>query len=93
MERGKEWIEDEGVPDRENNMGKGAKSYEHTALVTAEGACAGEHCDMGLERSWSCPQVVRDHGEIFIFKTLILLLFLSHSMENRRENVPSWRVN
>lgn len=33
--------------------------------------------------TWSCPQVVREHGEIF--KTLILLLFIFHSMGKRRE--------
>lgn len=39
----------EGVPHRENNMGKGAKSWGYTGFVTAEGACA-EQCEMRLER-------------------------------------------
>lgn len=34
-----------------------------------------------------------EHGEIFICNSLILLLFLSHSMEDRRDNMPLRRVN
>lgn len=45
---------------------------------------------MTREGSWSCsqgPQVLGEHGEIFVYKTLILL-FLSHSMEDRTDNMP-----
>jgi len=71
--------------------------------------CAGEQCEMRLERQegegqersmtssvtayWSCPKVLGEDGEIFICKTLIVLLFLSHSMEDRTDNMPLWKVS
>ena len=89
-----------GVPDREIRWTK-VQSHRNTVHMCSRECVwmrlerrAGEDRERSMtsEGSWSCPQVLGKHGEIFIYKTLILL-FLSHSKEDRRDNMPLWKVS